>query len=154
NLGLLVAADSGRRNEAEALYQEALTTYRELAKANSSVGLPYVARTLNNLGLLVAADSGHRDEAEKHFKEALTIRRDLAKANPSVYLPDVAYTLGALGYSYLNWGQPRKAIPYLQEASEHLISFSKHAPQVFDEKLAIIKQQLQLAKSKNKLVIV
>ncbi len=50
NLGTLVTADSRRRNEAEKYYQEALKTYRELAKNNPTIYLPYVANTLGAYG--------------------------------------------------------------------------------------------------------
>jgi tetratricopeptide (TPR) repeat protein len=96
NLGLLVAADSGRRGDAEKLYQEALSIRRELAKDNAAVYVPDVAGTLNNLANLVKADSGRRGEAEKLYQEALSIRRELAKNNAVVYVPDVAGTLNNL----------------------------------------------------------
>ncbi len=97
NLGILVEADSGRRDEAEKLYQEALTIRRELAKANPLVYQPEVAKTLYNLGLLIAQDSHRRDEAEKLYREALTIFRELANANVAEYPFDVAKTLYNLG---------------------------------------------------------
>ncbi len=95
NLGLLVVADSSRREEAEKHYQEALKTYRQLAQNNPAY-LPDVAMTLNNLGNLVADDSRH-EEAEKRYQEALKTYRQLAQNNPAVYLPYVAITLNNLG---------------------------------------------------------
>jgi tetratricopeptide (TPR) repeat protein len=73
----LVSDDSSRRTEAESLYSEALTTYRQLAKENPAVYLPDVAMTLNNLGILVSDDSSRRTEAESLYSEALTIRQKL-----------------------------------------------------------------------------
>lgn len=132
-------------SDSEKLYQEALTICRELAKANPAVYLSDVAMTLNNLGILVKADSGRRDEAEKLYQEALKTYRELAKANPAVYLPYVANTLGAFGYAYLNWQRPKEALSHLQEATELFTLLASRAPQVFDRKLAITKQLLQLA---------
>ncbi|MCP4699492.1 MAG: tetratricopeptide repeat protein, partial [Gammaproteobacteria bacterium] len=89
-------ADSGRRGEAEAAYQEALKIYRQLADAQPAVYLSDVATTLNNLSALLAADSGRRGEAEAACQEALKIYRQLADAQPAVYLSYVAATLNNL----------------------------------------------------------
>ena len=83
--------------EAETLYSEALSSYRQLANDNPTVYLPDVAGTLNNLGNLVAKDGQRREEAETLYREALSIRRQLANDNPTVYLPDVAMTLNNFG---------------------------------------------------------
>ncbi|WP_350116084.1 tetratricopeptide repeat protein [Nitrosomonas sp.] len=147
NLGVLVADDSGRRDEAEKLYREALAIRRELAKANPAVYLFYMAMTLNNLGILVAADSGRRDEAETLFQEALKTYQELAKNNPDVYRPDVANILESLGSAHLKWQQPKKALPYLQESVELYTVLNQQAPQVYGERLKLVKQLLQDAKN-------
>lgn len=95
NLGILYK-DTQRLKEAEASYQEALTIYQDLAKANPQAYSSYVATTLNNLGNLYQ-ETQRLKEAEAGYQEALTIRRDLAKANSQAYSLDVAMTLNNLG---------------------------------------------------------
>ncbi|MDP2141623.1 MAG: acyl carrier protein [Gammaproteobacteria bacterium] len=142
NLGNLVQADRNRRNEAEKLYKEALTTRRELAKENPTVYRADVATTLNNLGNLVQADRSRRNEAEKLYKEALTTRRVLAGADPAIYQPDLANTLWAFGSAYVQWQQPKEALPFLQESTKLFIVLNQKAPEIFGEKLKLIKQLL------------
>src|SRR5207248_2876950 len=84
---------------AHTVYQEALTTYRQLAQANPQAYLPDVAMTLNNLGVLYRATQ-RLSESEQAYQEALTTYRQLAQANPQAYLPDVAMTLNNLGLLY------------------------------------------------------
>ena len=84
---------------AHTIYQEALTTYRQLAQANPQAYLPNVAMTLNNLGLLYSATQ-RLSEGEQAYQEALTTSRQLAQANPQAYLPNVAMTLNNLGELY------------------------------------------------------
>ncbi|MBT9100086.1 tetratricopeptide repeat protein [Methylovulum psychrotolerans] len=88
--------DHNQYAPAEALYREALGSYRQLAATNPAVSLPDVAMTLNNLAALVSADTSRRKEAEGLYQEALGMRRQLAAANPAVYLPYVATTLNNL----------------------------------------------------------
>jgi len=63
-------SDTQRRKAAEEAYQEALSTYRELAKANPEAYLPNVATTLNNLASLYSATQ-RRKAAEEAYQEAL-----------------------------------------------------------------------------------
>jgi tetratricopeptide (TPR) repeat protein len=77
------------------VYQEALDTYRQLAKANPQAYLPNVAATLNNLAVLYRATQ-RLHESEQAFQEALDTYRQLATANPQVYLPGVAGMLNNL----------------------------------------------------------
>jgi hypothetical protein len=51
NLGLLVKADRQRRKEAETLFTEALTLFRQLAKDSPAVYLRDVANTLAAFGI-------------------------------------------------------------------------------------------------------
>ena len=147
NLGLLVAADSQRRKEAETLFTEALNSYRQLAKDNPAVYLPDVARTLNNFGMLVSADSQRHKEAETLYSEALTLHRELAKDNPSVYQPDVANTLAAFGRAYLNWNEPSHALPLLQESAQLFAPLAQQAPGVFGRKHDHVLQLIEQAKA-------
>ncbi|WP_423787669.1 tetratricopeptide repeat protein, partial [Klebsiella pneumoniae] len=60
-----------RMKEAEAAYQEALSTFRELAKANPEAYLPNVAMTLSSLANLYRATERMK-EAEAAYQEALS----------------------------------------------------------------------------------
>ena len=83
NLAILYG-QTQRLQEAEEAHQEALMTYRQLAKVNAAAYLPDVATTLNNLGNLYG-QTQRLQEAEEAYQEALMIRRQLAKANAAAY---------------------------------------------------------------------
>ncbi len=95
NLGALYRAQN-RMEEAQKAYEEALDTYRKLARANPDTYLPFVAGTLNNLGVQ-HRDQNRTEEARKAYEEALDIYRQLERANSDTYLPFVAATLNNLG---------------------------------------------------------
>ncbi|NWF95639.1 MAG: tetratricopeptide repeat protein, partial [Candidatus Thorarchaeota archaeon] len=82
----VVRADTGRPQEAERDYTEALATYRRLAERSPEQFEPDVATTLNNLGNL-HADTGRPQEAERDYTEALAIRRRLAERSPEQFEP-------------------------------------------------------------------
>ncbi|HKI36229.1 MAG TPA: CHAT domain-containing tetratricopeptide repeat protein [Gemmataceae bacterium] len=77
-------------------YEEALASYRELARQRPDVYRPNVAMTLNNLGI-VQRDLSDLEAARRSFAEALAIRRELARQRPDVYRPYVAGTFNNLG---------------------------------------------------------
>ena len=95
NLGVVYVKED-RYAEARKAYEEALTIYRELAKASPNLYLLEKANTLNNLGIL---DSYERRYAEgrKAFEEALAIYREFAQAPPDAYRSELAATLVNLG---------------------------------------------------------
>ena len=76
--------------------EEALKTYRQLAKKEPETYLPNIAATLNDLGIL-DTDENRIEKARKEFEEALKIYRQLAHKEPDVYLRYVAITLNNLG---------------------------------------------------------
>jgi tetratricopeptide (TPR) repeat protein len=114
NLGVLYS-DTSRFKDAESAYQEALNSYRELAKKNKAAYLPYVAGTSNNLGNLYYKTSRFKD-AESAYQEALNSYRELAKKNKAAYLPDVAMTLNNLGTLYSDTSRFKDAESAYQEA--------------------------------------
>jgi tetratricopeptide (TPR) repeat protein len=91
NLGLLYS-NTQRLTEGEQAYQEALSTYRQLAQANPQAYLPDVAMTLNNLGIL-KFDQEEISQAQALIAEALTIRRGLWKQHTVIYGNDLAQSL-------------------------------------------------------------
>ena len=70
--------DTQRPRESEQAYQEALTTYRQLAQTQPQAYLPQVAMTLHNLGI-VRLDQEDVQQAQTLMTEALTIRRAMWK---------------------------------------------------------------------------
>src|SRR5258705_9950499 len=79
-------ADLGRREEALAAIEEAVTAYRELAAARPDAFLPDLALALNNQSIRLA-DLG-RGGAQAANEEAVTAHRQLAAAPPAAFLPD------------------------------------------------------------------
>jgi tetratricopeptide (TPR) repeat protein len=68
-------------HRATPIYQEALTTYRQLAEANPPAYLPDVAMTLNNLAVFYR-DIDQLEKAVEMLREMLKIRRELASEAP------------------------------------------------------------------------
>ena len=79
-------ADLGRREEALAAIEEAVTIYRELAEARPDAFLPDLATSLNNQSDCLA-DLGRREEALAAIEEAVTIYRELAGPAPTPSCP-------------------------------------------------------------------
>ena len=108
--------NAGRREEALAPTEEAVTLYRALAKANPAAYAPNLAMALNNLGALLSA-LGRREEALAPTEEAVTLRRALAKANPAAYTPDLAMALNNLGALLSELGRREEALAPTEEAA-------------------------------------
>jgi len=117
--------DTNQLDKAEEEYNEALTTYRQLADKNPDAYLPYVAGTLNNLAVL-HNDTNQLDKAEEKYNEALTTYRQLADKNPDAYLPDLAMTLNNLAILHKNTNQLDKAE---EEYNEALTTYRQLAAQ-------------------------
>jgi tetratricopeptide (TPR) repeat protein len=83
--------NTGRYEDAETLYREALEIYRRLATQNPSAYEPDVETTFNNLENLLQSTRRYED-AENLYQEVLEIRRRLADQNPGIYELYVATT--------------------------------------------------------------
>ena len=112
NLGIRLS-ELGRRGEALAPTEEAVTACRELAATNPAY-LPDLAGALNNLGNRLS-EVGRRDEALAPTEEAVTLYRELAATNPA-YLPDLAMSLNNLGIRLSNLGRRDEALAPTEEA--------------------------------------
>ena len=88
-------ADTGQRQAALALTQEAVTIRRQLADANPDAYLPDLAESLNNLGVHLA-ETGQQHAAFVPAQEAVDTYRRLAAANPDAHLPYLATALNNL----------------------------------------------------------
>ena len=94
-------SDLGRREEALAVIEEAVTAYRELARTRPDAFLPGLAMSLNNQSSCLS-DLGRREEAPAAIEEAVTIRRELARTRPTVFAT-TEVERPAFG-SYGGWG--------------------------------------------------
>ena len=103
----------GRRADAVAPAEEAVTLHRDQAAANPAY-LPDLAGALNNLGIRYS-EVGRRADAVAPTEEAVTLRRDQAAANPA-YLPDLAGALNNLGIRYSEVGRRADAVAPAEEA--------------------------------------
>ena len=103
----------GRRQEALAPSEEAVTIYRELAAANPAF-VPDLAGALNNVGNRYR-DVGRRREALAPAEEAVSLYRETAAANPA-FVPDLAMALTNLGGRYSDVGRRQEALALAEEA--------------------------------------
>jgi tetratricopeptide (TPR) repeat protein len=103
--------DLGRREEALAAIEEAVTIRRQLAGARPDAFLPDLAMALNNQSIRVG-DLGRQEEALAAVEEAVTIYRQLAGARPAAFLADLTTSLYNLAniLSLLNRGAEASAI--------------------------------------------
>jgi tetratricopeptide (TPR) repeat protein len=118
-------SEVGRRQEALAPTEEAVKTYRELAKTNPAY-LGDLATALNNLGVHYS-NLGRRQEALAPAEEAVKIRRELAKPN-AAYLGDLAMALNNLGLWYSNLGRRQEALAPTEEAVKTYRELAKINP--------------------------
>jgi hypothetical protein len=138
--------DKNKHVTAEKEYTEALTIYRDLAKANPAVYRPDVAMTLNNLANLHKNKNEHTT-AEKEYTEALTIRRDHAKANPVVYQPDVATTLNNLASLHADKNEHVTAEKEYTEALTIYRDLAKANPAVYRPDVAMTLNNLAVLRA-------
>ena len=108
-------AELGRREEALAAIEEAVTIRRELARARPDAYLPDLATSLNNQSVCLA-DLGQREEALAAIEEAVTICRELARARPDAFLPDLAMSLNNQSNRLADLGRREEALAAIEEA--------------------------------------
>jgi len=94
-LANIVGGAQNPTEESRTGIEDALKTYRELAKKEPETYLPDVAAMLNDLGIL-DSDENRVEKARIEFEEALKIYRQLAHKEPDIYLRYVAITLNNL----------------------------------------------------------
>jgi tetratricopeptide (TPR) repeat protein len=116
NLGARYSA-VGRRADAVAPTEEAVTLYRGLAAENPAFA-PDLAGALNNLGACYS-EVGRRADAVAPTEEAVTLYRGLAAENPA-FAPDLAGALTNLDRWLVAIGDPARAEVAWQEVlDEH-----------------------------------
>jgi tetratricopeptide (TPR) repeat protein len=103
-------AYAGRREEALASSEEAVTIFRQLAQSDPDAHLPGLAKSLNDLGTRLL-QLGRREEALAPSEEAVTIFRQLAQSDPVTYLSGLAASLNVLGVLLSELGRREDALP-------------------------------------------
>lgn len=141
NLGIVIAGDSSRRDEAKKIYEEAIETYliysSAYVKYNPTLGLPpnymHMLTTLNNLRLLLVADDNGRDNiVEQRCRELLHLLKWEVKNNPAMFQPDLAMTLSNLGSLVAADSSRRvEAEKLFQEALKTYRSLVKNDPAIY-----------------------
>ncbi len=117
-------------------FEEALATYRDLARQAPEVYLPRVATTLNNLGNVQRA-LGDLASARASFEEGLASCRDLARQRPEVYRPEVAMTLNNLGNVQLALSDRASARASYEEALFCHRDLARQRPEVYRPQVAL-----------------
>ncbi len=87
----------GRREDALAAGEEAVTIYRELAAARPDAFRPELATSLTNLSILLAG-RGRREEALAAIEEAVTIRGELAARWPDAHRHELDQSLRVVAW--------------------------------------------------------
>jgi tetratricopeptide (TPR) repeat protein len=136
-------SEIGRREEALGPAQEAATTYRRLADANTATYLPKLAMSLNNLGIRLY-EIGRHEDALAPAEEAVIICRHLTEAKPSAYLPDLAMSLNHLGIRFSRIGRREEALAATEEAVGIRRRLVEDNPAAFEPDLAMSLNNLGL----------
>ena len=108
--------EAGRRAEALAAIQEAVTVSRRLAAANAAAYEPALATSLNNLSIRLG-EAGRPAEALAAIQEAVTVYRRLAAANAAAYEPDLATSLNNLSIRLGEADDPPRRSPRSRKPS-------------------------------------
>jgi len=106
-------SEVGRRQDAVAPTEEAVTLYRNLAADNPTFP-PDLAKALNNLGIRYSG-VGRRQNAVAPTEEAVTLYQGLSADNPA-FLPNLATALNNLGAIYGQVGRRQEAAAPTEEA--------------------------------------
>jgi tetratricopeptide (TPR) repeat protein len=106
-------ANAGRREEALAPAEEAVTIRRRLAEADRAAYLPDLADSLTSLSVCLAP--GRREEALTAAEEAADLYRGLAEANPAAYLPGLAAALGNVAVDLWELGRQDEGLALAEE---------------------------------------
>ena len=103
-------AELGRKREALAVIQDALTLFRRLAATRPDAYLPDVARVLNNMSVH-QSDLGQKEDAYDSILRALKVCRKLSSVRPGTFDEDLANSLNNLGKHLFEIGKPEEAPP-------------------------------------------
>ncbi|MEV3988834.1 tetratricopeptide repeat protein [Streptomyces sp. NPDC049837] len=127
-------ASLGRRAEALAVTEEAVTVLRRLSGDDERF-LPTLAGALLTLGRdLSRADRW--EEAAAAAEECVALHRRLAAADPGRHEPDLSAALVALGLCHGNTGRPEEAVTTVREGVAILRRLAAAQPSAYTPALA------------------
>ena len=122
----------GKREEALAAIDEAVSIRRDLAVAQPDTFRPDLASSLSNQSTRLA-ELGSREEALAAIEEAVSIRRNLAATQPDGFGPDLAASLNNLSSCLAELGRHEEALAAIEEAAAIYRTARREA---FDSELA------------------
>ncbi|MEU4496998.1 tetratricopeptide repeat protein [Streptomyces sp. NPDC023998] len=108
-------AQTGRREDALPVSEEAVQLYRDLVRVNRDAHLPELAMALNNHAKWLA-QTGRREDALPVSEEAVQLRRDLVRVNRDAHLPELAMALNNHAAMLTETGRREDALPVSEEA--------------------------------------
>ncbi len=135
--------DLGRREDALAAIEEAVSAYRQLATARPDAFIPALAVSLNTLSIRLG-DLGRREDALAASQEAVTLRRQLAAARPDAFIPTLATSLHNLSVRLGDLGRPEDALAASQEAVTAYRQLATARPDAFIPALAVSLNTLSI----------
>ena len=126
----------GRREDALAASEQAVTIYHHLAEAGPDAVLPDYAMSLSNragrLGSL-----GRQEEALTAIEQATSIYRQLADARPAAFLPNLAMSLNNQAISLSELGRQQEAVAAIERATSIYRELAGARPDAFLPNLAM-----------------
>jgi hypothetical protein len=126
---------TGRREEALAAIEEAVTAYRALAEARPAAFLPDLAMSLSNQSGCLS-DLGRREQALAAIEEAVTAYRALAEPRPDAFLPYLAMSLNNQSNRLGDLGRREQALAAIEEAVTIRRALAEARPDAFLPNLA------------------
>jgi Tetratricopeptide repeat len=128
-------SELGRREDALAAIDEAVTACRQLAAARPDAFLPDLAGSLNNQSNRLSG-LGRREDALAAIDEAVTAYRQLAAARPDAFLPDLAGSLTNQSVFLSGLGRREDALTAINEAVTTYRQLAAARPDAFLPDLA------------------
>jgi tetratricopeptide (TPR) repeat protein len=136
-------AGLGRREEALAAVEEALSIQRELAVGRPDAFRPGLAISLNNLAASLAG-LGRREEALAAAQEATDLYRERAVANSDAFRSDLAHSLNNLAIQLSDLGRWEEALAAVEEALRLYWELAAGHPDAFRPGLALSLNNLAI----------
>lgn len=109
--------NAGLHSQSVAAREQAVDTYRRLARADPAGYQANVAESLSDLGADLGALGRHEDALAAE-EEAVEIYRRLARADPPAHQGSLAASLTGLGATYWSLNRPRQALAATEQAVE------------------------------------
>ncbi|PUE11182.1 hypothetical protein B9Z51_02375 [Limnohabitans sp. T6-5] len=127
-------ANSGARENALTVAQEAVDIYLDLLQAQPQTFRPDLAQSLRNLAARWS-DLGQHENALDNAHAALNINRQLHQAYPQSFAPHLAANLGDLANYMSALGQRENALAAAQEAVDIFRLMAQKNPNAFEKDL-------------------